>query len=137
MATGFVWLGGGTQPYKRTLYRLVPVHGTMGYWNSVGMVLLKMPRQSRRIFGTFSSRAILRATRAWRCALLSSDYSRLPFRLRKHAASHYYSPFINGASKTQPMNLLPGAFEAYIRISIKTTLLSKTRLPECEALSYT
>ena len=55
---------------------------------------------------------------------------------RRDASSYHYSPINKQASEIRLVTLLPGALGTRLRITIRTTVLSKTLVPEYEALSY-
>ena len=55
---------------------------------------------------------------------------------RRDASSYRYSPVNKEASEIRLVTLLPGALGARLRITIRITVLSKTLVPEYEALSY-
>ena len=60
-----------------------------------------------------------------------------PYPLRRRCSLYRYSPIDKGASEIRLMTLLPGAFEAKVRITIKIVRLSESLKPGYEALSYT
>ena len=55
----------------------------------------------------------------------------------RRGAPYNYSPVDKEASEIRLMTLLPGVFGTKISITIGTTVLSKSQVPEYEALSYT
>ena len=60
-----------------------------------------------------------------------------PYPLRRRCKLYQYSPIDKGASEIRLMTLLPDAFGAKIRMTIKNKRLSKSIKPVYEALSYT
>ena len=60
-----------------------------------------------------------------------------PYPLRRRCNLYRYSPIDKGASEIRLMTLLPDAFGAKIRMTIKNKRLSKSIEPVYEALSYT
>ena len=57
--------------------------------------------------------------------------------LRRRCDLYRYSSIDKGASEIRLMTLLPGAFEAKTRVTIRNIGLSESLTPEYEALSYT
>ena len=62
--------------------------------------------------------------------------SRLTPRGERRASPYHYSPIDKEASEIRLLTLLPGVFGTKIRITIRSTVLSKSLVPEYEALSY-
>ena len=60
-----------------------------------------------------------------------------PYPLQRRRNLYRYSPIDKKASEIRLMTLLPGAFEAKVRVTIRKIELSESLKPEYEALSYT